>query len=235
MHSPWWALILVLVLSCIFLSLSLWQLKRYFWQSEQLTFLQQQHTLPPIHFNAHPDVTLADYGRKITGELHSQAPYTILLDNQIYQGGVGYRVLSAFELEPNTPWVWVDRGWIPMGNSRAILPRLAALPEKTTLTGLVDKALYNHLVSKASDVEEVTWPLRIQTMDIPWLSTQVEHDFHPWVIVLQASDPLSFTQSSHAPWLTPMRHQVYALQWLSFMIIAFSFWFRFTIRKRPSI
>src|SRR5579872_3651808 len=43
----------------------------------------------------------------------------ILLDNQILEGRVGYRVITPLELQDNKTILLIDRGWIPFGKTRA--------------------------------------------------------------------------------------------------------------------
>jgi surfeit locus 1 family protein len=50
---------------------------------------------------------------------------TILLDNKIYRGQVGYHVLTPLKLEGGATCVLVNRGWIAAGPRRDVLPQVA--------------------------------------------------------------------------------------------------------------
>ena len=48
--------------------------------------------------------------------------YQILLDNQIYHGQAGYHVITPLHLSGSNMRILVNRGWVPMGEDRNILP-----------------------------------------------------------------------------------------------------------------
>ncbi len=233
-RSPWWALTLVLLMTLLFGSLATWQISRYFERTALLHAFEERMTLPPIAIQQLDTDWESQLGQPLKQVVAPQRPYTVLLDNQMYQGAAGYRVFNAVKIDDHLPWLWVDRGWIPLENGREQIPMIPDLPQTVELTGLVDKPMYNRLVSFVTDFEQVRWPLRIQTMDIEWLSNQIGVPFYPWVLLVDEKSQITFKHTTHTPWLTPMRHQVYALQWLSFILLTWGFWGRFTIRKKES-
>lgn len=232
--SPWWAIALLFTGSLIFASLGMWQLNRFFERSHYLAHLQQQGSLPALALAEFSSNLEAVEGRMLRGMVHPLPGHTLFLDNALYQGRPGYRVYQVAEIDPSRPWVLLDRGWVPLEGGRELLPVLPDLPETVIVTGLVIKPMYNHLVSAVSGREEIIWPIRVQSLDIPWISEQLDHSFTPWVLDIDRRDPLAFTKNAHTPWLTPLRHQVYALQWLSFLLISWGFWGRFSVRLKES-
>jgi surfeit locus 1 family protein len=68
-----------------------------------------------------------DYSKvEMRGEYLPQQ--TILLDNKIYQGQVGYHVLTPLRIEGGATCVLVNRGWIAAGPRRDVLPQIATPP-----------------------------------------------------------------------------------------------------------
>ena len=62
--------------------------------------------------------------------------YEILLDNRIYNGVAGYHVLTPLKVEGGNRYVLVNRGWIPVGASRAALPQIKTLAAKVKIVGV---------------------------------------------------------------------------------------------------
>ena len=47
---------------------------------------------------------------------------TLYLDNRVLQGRAGYNVVTPLQMGPDGPLVLVNRGWIAVGQTRAVLP-----------------------------------------------------------------------------------------------------------------
>ena len=60
-----------------------------------------------------------------------------LLDNQIYQGQVGYSVITYFNLVGTTEQVLVNWGWVKAPERREVLPEIRLTDQTLRLTGLV--------------------------------------------------------------------------------------------------
>lgn len=231
-QSSWTLCVGVVLLSCLFASLAAWQAGRYFERQAVMALRQAKALAPPIPVTIVEQITTEDhqYDRlALAGDFIDDRCF--LFDNQIHQGQVGYHVLCPFALAAEQPWLLVNRGWLPIGESRQTLPALPKSEKSIQITGTLDKPLYNRLVSEPIESSQTHWPLRIQNQDIEAMAQRLGHPLVPWVLQLERGDRQAFALSETTPWLTPMRHQVYALQWLSFLIITWSFWIRLNLRK----
>ena len=84
-----------------------------------------------------PDTALQRY-QTVTATGRYDAAHQILLDNMPSQRGMpGLRVLTPFELREGG-WILVDRGWLPMGASRANLPSIDVDTNERTIVGRLD-------------------------------------------------------------------------------------------------
>jgi surfeit locus 1 family protein len=54
---------------------------------------------------------------------HYDGEHQVLIDNMVEAGRAGYFVVTPFALEGGG-WVLVNRGWVPVGASRAALPAI---------------------------------------------------------------------------------------------------------------
>ena len=112
----------------VFVSLGNWQLSRAEEKTVQYELLEQYAKQPPLSLPA-LSVKLSDYQYReieILGEYLNDL--TIYVDNKIYQGRAGYHIVTPFKVKNSKLLVAVNRGWIPVGDDRRILP--AVRPEQ---------------------------------------------------------------------------------------------------------
>ncbi|MCS5710081.1 SURF1 family cytochrome oxidase biogenesis protein [Candidatus Berkiella aquae] len=147
--------------------------------------------------------------------------YSILLDNKIKNGQVGYHLITPVALT-NDSWLLIDRGFIPLGKSRQQLPTIPAIIGEVTIEGYLDFSYRNPFISNPLETQEIRWPLRMQHLDVQLLSTLWHKKVFPMLVVLNSSPEKS------TAWLSPERHRGYAVQWfgLAITLLLFSFFFQ---------
>lgn len=140
---------------------------------------------------------------------------TFLLDNQTYNGKIGYHVLTPFEISKHN-FVLVNRGWVPLGASRQKLPEILRLEGVFTIEGRIEKGYVNPLISRAIETPDIQWPLRIQKLDFELFNKLLNGSVHPIIVMLDApSEGIFSAIPLSGKWLTPERHFGYAFQWYS--------------------
>lgn len=132
--------------------------------------------------------------------------YSILLDNKINNGQVGYHLVTPVALT-DQKWLLVDRGFIPLGPSRAHLPQIPPSIGEVTIEGYLDFSYRNPFISNPLETQEIKWPLRMQHIDTHLLSTLWHKEVYPMLVVLNLKPPAS------GAWLSPQKHKGYAVQW----------------------
>lgn len=197
-------------------SLGSWQRQRGHYKQQ---LLQYRHEAQQQGFLSHSEL-LQDAlenqryrAVRLTGKLLSDK--TFLLDNQSYQGKIGYHVLTPFEMASDE-LILVNRGWIPAPPSRMTRPDIPIQPGVITIEGYVDKGYVNPLIKSALDSPEISWPLRIQIIDYNLVGQLLGQEVVKKLVVL--SKPIDKTITPIPPigeWLTPERHFAYAFQWYS--------------------
>ncbi|WP_407331695.1 SURF1 family protein [Enterovibrio sp. 27052020O] len=157
---------------------------------------------------------------------------SVLLDNQTHQGQVGYRWMMPFYTDNR--WLLVELGWIPAPARREERPELPEVAGKYQVKGIVD--LPSKRMVLGDETATVSWPLRIQSVDIAMISAASGYALLPWVIrtesiVDEASDAVNW--SALPVWepvvMQPVKHYGYAMQWfgLAFVVaIGFVVWWR---------
>lgn len=167
--------------------------------------------------------------------------HQVLLDNMpSAKGSAGFRVLTPLHIEPlnseNDRWLLVDRGWVPLGATRADLPdvRIPSRPDvqPDVMTGRLDDLPQPgmRLGENAVQPGDAAWPRILSFPRHEELERLLGRKLEPWILLLDASEPLGFERA----WGTdlgigPPRHIAYAVQWFAmafamvcvFLIVSF--------------
>ena len=164
---------------------------------------------------ANNDVKQLRYSRwQVKGQFinHKQ----LLLDNQILEGRIGYRVITPLLMKGDPKLILVDRGWIPIVKDRTFLPTFAAIPELVTIKGMINMPSAGLQLKEIKPMNDV-WPLRVQTVDFKALSKILGTELYPFILQLEPGSKEGFhipspTQNFSFP---PTRHLGYAIQWFT--------------------
>lgn len=203
-----------LIVLPIFISLGFWQLQR---AEEKKILLQQyeQRAGKPLQLHA-----IKSDGRdyqyslvKLTG--HFDNEHNFLLDNKIYQKRVGYQVLTPFIIDNEQQLILINRGWIPQGQSRQILPTIATVSGEQTLQGSLYIPPKNFILSATE--ENNTWPRVVQGINIVAFEKNLGQSLRPWIVLLDPKDKNGFVREWQPVVATaPQKNIGYAVQWFSF-------------------
>lgn len=209
------------------LRLGVWQLDRA--DSKSQILQQQRSKAAQLELNLNSLVDAFDGDAKalnglrftpviVTGRYLSMG--TILVDNQVHQGKVGYQVYSPFQVIDSAAIILVNRGWVSVGESRQVQPTIDTPLTEQTLSGRLNYAhakppLWNdkYTVSQGSVWAYLPIPLYAK-----------EFELKPLSLVLELAPDVSGSQFKIAwaeiddEWVA--KHQGYAFQWFA-MALAF--------------
>lgn len=212
--------LITLVLLYIMISMGLWQLDRADYKSNLQTIIEARKNLQPISMDL---IQLTDdkwmfQPAIVQGEW--DLTQQMLLDNQVNNGQAGYRVYTPLMLGPDKA-ILVDRGWLPVGADRSILPELSFdATEFSRWQGTLVPSPSKGLVLSDMANRYSEWPLRLQYIDSQEISAHTGYDLLPFVLQLNSSH----TALDVLPIKVNMRsekHTAYAFQWfaLSFALL----------------
>jgi surfeit locus 1 family protein len=148
--------------------------------------------------------------------------HQFLLDNKIYGGRVGYHLLTPLRLGDSGAAVLVNRGWIPLGAGRDLLP--------DPRVGELSRQVSGRIKIPADDTfmlgeEELRsgWPYRVQRIDVANMAKELDYMLLPVVLLLDPQQPDGFVRDWNSLPFGPERNVGYAVQWfglaLALMII----------------
>ncbi|MGI2127009.1 SURF1 family protein [Shewanella oncorhynchi] len=208
-------LILTVAVLTILVKLGLWQLARGEDKTTLLAQMEARQALLPLSFE---QLQLKVGKEGVTGyRLQVRATPASsqiwLLDNQIYQGQVGYLAFQPLQVEVEKPWLLVELGFVAAGSHRDELPHITPLSGALNIEGRLYQKQINPL-SQALMAERGT-SIRFQNLNMPEMAKVLGHPVLP--VVLQPEQLPSLTLPH--PWqpfpLSAQKNWGYALQWFS--------------------
>lgn len=204
-----------LCLMPVLLLLGFWQLDRAESKQQLLNRQKQQQTAETLLLTGESpddDETFLYKPAKATGRFDNA--HQFLLDNQVYQGKAGYFVLTPMLLKHDKKAVLVNRGWVPVGASRAILPDINVTQEEVTVTGHINRFPRVGLKLGGGESTVNHWPAVVQVIDSDLLSSRLTYPAFSFQIELDQTQAHGFLRDWRKPAaMTPEKHLGYAVQW----------------------
>ncbi len=206
--------LLALPVLILLLGLGQWQWQRAAEKQHMLDASALRRSDVPVRLDGHQTV-LADvlYRQvEVTGEY---LPQQYLLDNQVLHHQAGYHVLTPLRLASGVVAL-VNRGWLPVGESRNRLIALSVPEGQVEVRGELRGPPGLGLYLGEPDSHGVLWPKLIQYIDFSRIETQLQAKVLPYIILLDPAQPNGF--SREWPVLVsagPERHIGYAVQWFA--------------------
>lgn len=208
----------------LFSRLGLWQLDRAEQKQELLAHYEAgQRT--QVAITSENAEKVSRYQRVSIAGRYDPA-HQILLDNMPSQGGPshagrpGYRVLTP--MQSSAGWLLVDRGWLPLGATRAELPNVSVSDAERNITGTMDALPRAGLQLESAPVDpNAPWPRVLSFPTQSDLERQLGHKLIPGLLLLDASQPDGYERVWEAHLgFKPERHIGYAVQWFALAVAA---------------
>lgn len=214
-----WPTLATLLVLPSFVSLGLWQLDR----AEQKRVLhyefEERQAASETDLNRE-GILRNDFDqlhwRKVTVEGIFSEDINILLDNRIESGVAGYFVYTPFKLKEQDVWVLVNRGWVPVGDSRDNPPRVAMTKEALKITGSVKRPPITGIMLSENIIEQLpVGTYRTQKLVIADAEELLNQKLLPYVIRMNAESPAGFVRHWKAPGSGEEKNLGYAFQWFA--------------------
>lgn len=215
-----WAVLLALALVAAFVSLGWWQVGR---AREKQAMIESfaRGTMSEVALTG---VTVDELPRyqHVTVQGHYEPDRQVLLDNMPSSTGQpGYRVLTPFRRDGAARLLLVDRGWVPLGPSRAQLPPVQVAPDWRAVAGRLDQLpIPGVRMGPAQAPGETGWPRVLNFPTTADLQAVLDEPVEARILLLDASNPDGYERAWRpALGFPPERHLGYAIQWFALALV----------------
>jgi len=226
----WLILFAALVSAGVTASLGFWQLRRAAYKEQLEAAIHASQKLAPVG-----NVAISD-SNALQGLLHRPAhvkgqwvaPATVFLDNRQMNGQQGFFVVTPLRLDPDGPWLLVQRGWVP----RDFMDR-SHVPSVPTPAGIV--TVSGRIAAAPGKVyqlgEDAEGPIR-QNLDIDAFAQEHRVEVLNGSLLQLAPSDTSVSDGLLRDWPQVAsgvdKHYGYAFQWfgLCALIVILYVWFQ---------
>ncbi|NND80873.1 MAG: SURF1 family protein [Gammaproteobacteria bacterium] len=220
-------MVLAVVICLSMLRLGVWQLDRAAQKQQIVSHFQAQTSLPALKFDETSAISgQADENNQAlryrSADISGRylADQTLWLDRQVSDQRVGYAVITPFQSGSRV--ILVNRGWLPVGESREQLPEIATPNGDLQLQGRLNlpTAAPPLWDSKYQVNDGVVW----QYLDMSILQSEFDLELFP--LVLELAPDQAGVGGFHRAWQRiddqwVNRHKAYALQWFALAVAFF--------------
>jgi surfeit locus 1 family protein len=160
--------------------------------------------------------------------------HQVLLDNMPSSAGQpGYRVLTPLRRKEGDRLLLVDRGWVPLGTSRAQLPAVRVEANQRTVAGRLDQLPVPGVrIGPAQAPGEKGWPRVLNFPTQADLQAVLGEPVETRIVLLDASNPDGY-ERIWRPSLgfPPERHLGYAIQWFALALALVVIFIALSLKK----
>jgi len=231
-----WLVFTVLVFSTL-VKLGLWQSTRAFEKEQRLIQIEKLSAQNPISLAQ--VITLSSKGSSLSDindfpvliEGEFNASQLFLLDNQVNKGRLGYRAYQVAETKNYA--VLVSLGWVQGSIDRKELPNVLAINGQHQFRGNI-RLIEVGILLQEQKFSEVSWPLRVQQIELDKFSSLINRKLLPFVVYLDKNEELGFEKNWQPIVMPPEKHRAYAFQWFSLALawLLLMLWAKFGANKR---
>jgi surfeit locus 1 family protein len=157
--------------------------------------------------------------------------HTILLDNRVQNGIVGYQVLTPLRIEGGELCVLVDRGWVAAGSRREVLPQFSTPAGMQTIKGVavVPSTKFFELGGGADPAADPgpVW----QHLDFERFSRTTHLPLQPIVIQQTSAAEDGLKRVWERPDNGVNTHRGYAFQWYALAVLVLILYVTLNLRR----
>jgi len=212
--------IVTVALLYIMISLGFWQLDRAEYKANVQSLIESKQGTATISLDSIAKEEENWLYQPVFASGKFDLKHQIYLDNQVNNMVAGYSVFTPLKIS-NDLAILVNRGWLPVGDSRANLPDISVTTDALRIDGLLSHAPSKTLVLSENANDYLQWPVVLQYVDIMEIEKELDYKLMPMVIIM---DQIKQTNLQPLPIRINMRsekHTAYAFQWFGLSLTLF--------------
>lgn len=206
-----WVVLIVICFVIIFLKLGNWQLSRADERNSRHEQIEQLSKEPSVNIPGSL-VKLDDYLYRqveVTGQYITE--YTVFLDNKTYKGHAGYHVVTPFLIAQSQLVIPVNRGWVPTGSDRSILPVIVTPKDNITIQGIASSPELKTFALADEEDSSRVW----NSFDMIRFQQMTGYDVQPVMVLLKHGTDDELIRDWIKPESGASKNIGYAVQWFS--------------------
>ncbi|ORU93514.1 MAG: cytochrome oxidase biosynthesis protein [Cycloclasticus sp. symbiont of Bathymodiolus heckerae] len=221
--------VLAILVLALLVNLGYWQLNRAQEKQDILDLQSSRMDLKPVGLLG---LELADKNLRylpisVSGQIDMNRQ--ILIDNQVRHGRAGYFVLAPIVLTSGEA-ILVNRGWVPLGFDRSVLPDIAAASKFVSMVGKLDHFPSVGIKLDGADELSAGWPAVTQVVDVKKVSHRLGYNVLPYQVLLNGDEPDGYDREWVPMKMGPEKHHGYAFQWFALATAWVVIYFVLTIK-----
>jgi surfeit locus 1 family protein len=222
--------LLTLALMVLLVSLGRWQLRR---ADEKRALFDSFAAGTDVTRQIDGSTPLLPRYQHIEANGHYDQARQVLIDNMMNGEQVGYFVITPFALAGGS-WVLVNRGWVPLGASRADRPAIPVAADARRIRGRADHMPSPgiHMGTPAALAPPYpvvgAFPTRA---DMARLLGESSWTPATDLVLLDPGEPDGYVRNWTAPGFPPIRHIAYAVQWFALALTLFIIYIVTNLRR----
>jgi surfeit locus 1 family protein len=205
--------LLTLLLLSLLMGLGFWQLDRAAQKRALLEQYQGMEREAPIEVRADlvADEELEYRPAQVRGRFDTG--HQFLLDNRTHQGVAGYHVFTPLRIDGSEQGILVNRGWVPRGPSRSVLPDVPTPATPVQLEGMLKQPTRTITLGEGED-REPGWPKVLQRVRLDLQARQLGYPLLPMLLLLGSDQEHGFVREwEPVKGFGPEQNMGYAVQW----------------------
>ena len=217
-----WPSLATLMFLSLFVTLGFWQLDRADQKTRRHDEFTKRQTERAMDLNDPGSVRMDKselLWRQVQAGGRFAANVNILLDNQVVKGGAGYFVFTPFHVSNSNIWLLINRGWVPLGADRSVIPAIESPAEDVNIEGVINDVPATGLVLGGLSIEALSQTVyRTQRIDLQEVARLAGHGLQPYVLALAPASGYGFVREWQIPGSGKEKNLGYAFQWFAFTV-----------------
>ena len=218
------ATIFYIIFGSVFVFLGFWQIERGAEKDQIVSNFEEAQTKQPLPISNNPKKWDRVY---VNGALDKSK--TIFIDNTIYKGALGYKVVAPLILDMDEI-ILVDFGWTKQPERRGDVKTVEiSSNQNISVTGVLEQPELGLVLS--DELFSSSWPKISQSKSIDALQELFDEKIYPFILLSDFRKDSDLTYIK--PVVTnmpPVKHYGYAGQWFA-MFIALTIMYIYFLRK----